>query len=174
MPEIEVLVAPVPKARPRVAVRNGKAHAFTPRRTERAEDQIRQVWLESGFGIQPGPCYVDVLVRLARPLGHFGSGRNAARLLPSAPRWPAVLPDVDNYAKTALDALRRVAFEDDGRIVRLYLAKVYAGAGVAPGWRIGVFSLEGGDDGDDRRAEAGARHGAVDAVRRGEEHGQRS
>ena len=142
MPEIEVLGYVVPKPRPRF----GRGRAFTPRTAEVAESEIRKAWVEAGWAKLDGPVYVEVSVRVPRNLGHFGTGRNAGRLLPSAPRWPSVRPDLDNYAKTALDALRKVAYADDGQIVRAYLAKVYAANGKAPGWRIGVFPMEEGRD----------------------------
>jgi len=138
MPEIEVSAVPVPKARARLG-KGGRV--FTPRTTELAEHWIRDCWERSGFGRLEGPVYVEIRARLVRPRGHFGTGRNATRLLPSAPRWPAVKPDLDNYAKTALDALRGVAFTDDGQVVTLLLAKFYAREHETPGWRIGVFPM---------------------------------
>jgi len=135
MPEIEVMSPPVPKARPRF----GRGRVFTPRGTELAEHRIRQVWIEAGYGPQPGALYVEVLARMARPLKHFG--RRGA-LLPSAPRWPAVKPDVDNLGKTVMDALKGAAFADDGQIVRLYLAKVYVREGESPSWKIGIHVMQ--------------------------------
>ena len=177
MPEIEVPSPPVPKARPRLG-KGGRV--FTPRTTELAEDRIRQAWDSQIAGWGPaapgfyGALDVVLLVRVMRPVGHYrmSRGERLAELLPSAPRWPAVRPDLDNYAKTALDALRGVAFQDDGQIVRLYLAKVYARDGEVPGWRIGVYPMEdtcNGDvgigDGEGRGAPAAARGPAGPADR---------
>ena len=177
MPESEVQAPPVAKARPRFTTRGGKPRSFTERRTELAEHRIRQTWLGAGFGVQAGPVVVSVTVYLARPLGHYGSGRNAAVLRPSAPAFPAGRPDVDNYAKTALDALNGVAFEDDGRVVTLVARKSYAPPGHPPAWVVSVDRCAGGmPDGDEREGDEGAHdepQGPVDAVRGGEEHGQR-
>ena len=134
MPEIEVHSPPVPKARPRFA----RGRVFTPRTTELAEDRIRKAWLEAGWDLQTGALYVEVRARLARPATHFG---RRGTLLPSAPRWPMVRPDLDNYAKTVLDALRSVAYRDDNQIVCAYLAKTYCEEGQDPGWVIGVFPI---------------------------------
>jgi Holliday junction resolvase RusA-like endonuclease len=141
VPEIEVHTAPVPKARPRLG-KGGRV--FTPRGTELAEHRIREAWLAAGHGLLAGPLYVEIAVRVPRPLTHYRTsrGERLAELLPSAPRWPAVRPDLDNYAKTALDALHGVAYADDGVIVRLYLAKTYAKDGEVAGWRIGVYAME--------------------------------
>lgn len=159
MPEIELPGTPIPKARPRLG-RGGRV--FTPRSTQVAEHWIRETWERSGFGRMDGAVYVEVRVRLVRPRGHFG----ARGLLPSAPRWPAVRPDLDNYAKTALDALRGVAFTDDGQVVRCYLAKTYAREDEAPGWRIGVYVMEDehdrGDPARDGRGGPQERQGPAD------------
>lgn len=157
MPEIELTGYVVPKPRPRVVSQGGRTRSYTPRMAAEAEHRIRETWLAAGWGTQDGPLYVEVRVLVGRPIGHYRTsrGERLAELLPSAPRWPAVRPDLDNYAKTALDALRGVAYQDDGQIVRAYLAKMYARGEQAPGWRIGVFPLEE-DDGDDTRDEASA------------------
>lgn len=144
MPELDILVKPVPKARPRLG-RGG--HVFTPRTTELAEDRIRQAWCAGATTGAAYPWFFSplrllVTVRVARPAAHFGTGRNAGVVRAAAPLWPAVKPDVDNYVKTVLDALNGVAFRDDSQIVELSVRKVYARDGEAPGWRIGVYPME--------------------------------
>ena len=42
MIRFEVIAEPVPMARPRVAVRGGKAHGYVPARTAQAAWEIRQ------------------------------------------------------------------------------------------------------------------------------------
>lgn len=46
--------------------------------------------------------------------------------------YPSVKPDLDNYAKAALDALNGVAWCDDGQITSLHLQKHYAKPGEGP------------------------------------------
>ena len=48
-----------------------------------------------------GPLWVRLRFTLPRPKGHMG----ARGLLPSAPVWPAVKPDLDKLARAALDGL---------------------------------------------------------------------
>ena len=43
--------------------------------------------------IYDGPLYVEFTVLRKRGPGHFGTGRNAGKLLPSAPAYPATKPD---------------------------------------------------------------------------------
>ena len=72
---------------------------------------------------------VDVAITfwLPRPKGHFGSGRNADKLRPSASLFPAVTPDLDKLVRSVLDALTGVCFEDDRQVVGLLVTKRYAG-----------------------------------------------
>jgi Holliday junction resolvase RusA-like endonuclease len=139
VPEIKLAGYVVPKPRPRL----GKGRVFTPRTAELAEEMIRKAWIEAGWGKLNGPLVVTITVWLPRPRAHFGTGRNADQVKPSAPSWPSVRPDLDNYAKTVLDALNDVAFEDDGQVVMAMFRKVYCHDGNVPGWLIGVFHLEG-------------------------------
>lgn len=50
-------------------------------------------------------AHVILDFRLPRPASHYGTGRNARRLRPSAPRYHTQRPDVDKMARAALDAL---------------------------------------------------------------------
>lgn len=63
---------------------------------------------------------------LVRPRGHYGTGRNAERLKPSAPAWPATKPDVDKLERAVLDALTGVLWADDAQVVVLSADKVYS------------------------------------------------
>jgi Holliday junction resolvase RusA-like endonuclease len=144
VPEIELAGYVVPKPRPRL----GKGRVFTPRTAELAEEMIRKAWIEAGWLPMLGPVSIDILVLLPRPAFHFGTGRNAGQVKPSAPRWPDVKPDWDNYAKTACDALGArkpgqagAAYRDDGQIVWARVQLAYARNGEVPGWRIGVYPM---------------------------------
>jgi Holliday junction resolvase RusA-like endonuclease len=138
MPEIELAGYVVPKPRPRL----GKGRVFTPRTAELAEEMIRKTWIETGWRKLSGPLWVEITVWLPRPRKHFGAGRNADKLKRLAPSWPSVRPDLDNYAKTVFDALRGVAYWDDGQIVTAILQKDYCHNHRVPGWRIGVFTMD--------------------------------
>lgn len=69
-----------------------------------------------------GAVRVSLTFFLARPAGHTGK----KGLLPSAPRYPAVKPDLDKLARSTLDALAVALLSDDARVVTLELAKRYA------------------------------------------------
>lgn len=75
-----------------------------------------------------GPLIVSMVFTLTRPAGHFGTGRNADQLKPSAPPRPAVYPDLSKLARSTEDALTKIVWADDARIVGYHrLGKYYAG-----------------------------------------------
>lgn len=115
---------PVPKGRPRVALRGGRAMAYTPGKTRRYEDLIR---LEAGRAMEgramlAGPLSVEVRAFLAIPKSLNKAKRQAA--LEGALR-PVTRPDCDNYAKT-IDALNGIAWQDDSQVVTLLVTKHYS------------------------------------------------
>ena len=96
---------PVPKARARVV--NG--HTYTPHRTRDAESAVLQAWMR--VGISHRPRKEDrYKVRLT-----FWRGTRRAC-------------DIDNLAKTVLDALNGHAWLDDSQIVGMTLYKNAADA----------------------------------------------
>lgn len=62
---------------------------------------------------------------LSRPKGHYGSGRNAGVVLPSAPPYPVTKPDIDKLSRAVLDALTSVAWHDDAQVVTKIAIKRY-------------------------------------------------
>lgn len=65
-----------------------------------------------------------------RPLSHYGTGKNATKLKPSAPRYHVKTPDVDKLvrgvADSVGDAVARVLLNNDSQIVSVYAAKRYS------------------------------------------------
>lgn len=91
-----------------------------------ARDAAGDVMLE-------GPVQVVAHFYVPRPKGHYGAGRNAGRLRPSAPRYPAVKPDLDKLVRALLDGITDGgAWNDDAQVVHIAARKVYA-AGDASG-----------------------------------------
>jgi crossover junction endodeoxyribonuclease RusA len=74
-----------------------------------------------------GAVYVRICFRLARPKGHYGTGRNAGTVRASAPDFPHGKPDIDKLARAVLDGLTEGgAWTDDAQVVSLEVYKVYA------------------------------------------------
>src|SRR4051794_25363456 len=57
-----------------------------------------------------GPLEVHFVFYVQRPRGHFGTGRNVAKLKDSAPSFPATRPDVLKLARGVEDALTGVVW----------------------------------------------------------------
>lgn len=71
------------------------------------------------------PLAVEVVFHRCRPLGHYGTGRNAEVLKATAPAFPAVLPDVTKLWRGEEDHLNGVIWPDDSRIVRQLVDERY-------------------------------------------------
>ena len=72
------------------------------------------------------PVAVELAFRFPRPKGHFGTGRNAAVLKPTAAAHPAGKPDLDKLARAILDAITSLVIADDALVVSLVASKAYA------------------------------------------------
>lgn len=83
----------------------------------------------------PAPVVVELQFDLARPLGHFGTGRNVGELRKSAPDVPTKNPDLDKLTRAVLDALTGIVYRDDAQVVELLASKRY---GRSPGVRVFV------------------------------------
>lgn len=72
-----------------------------------------------------GSVAVEFVFYRRRPAGHFGTGRNASQLRPSAPSRPTTRPDVLKLARAVEDALTGVVWRDDAQITEQVLRKFY-------------------------------------------------
>lgn len=136
--------AGVPTGRVAVADDNPKAKSWQHDvRTAAAEAMQEQADPERPGDPAPhlldGPLSLDVRFYFARPRGHFGTGRNSAKLKPSAPTYPIVRPDTTKLVRAIEDALTGVLWRDDSLVVSQVAAKLY---GEPERCVIGVYSIE--------------------------------
>jgi Holliday junction resolvase RusA-like endonuclease len=78
-----------------------------------------------GSGLLEGPLFASFTFYRVRPLGHFGTGRNAGTVKVSAPFSPTTKPDLLKTARAIEDALTGVVYRDDAQIVVERLEKRY-------------------------------------------------
>ena len=90
---------PVPKTRPRLGVRGRTAYVYTPPQTKEYEKLVG--WVAKAAGCRPVKMPVAVVldVYIKRKL------------------------DADNIAKSILDGLNGIAYEDDDQVVELLVRK---------------------------------------------------
>lgn len=106
------------KERPRATTRNGHAIIYTPRPTKKAEEEIRNGWIEKA-GIRHAKFDGPVEIEIAY----------TRRLFKSNPvKWigrPDLRkPDVDNVLKLVMDALTGIAFKDDRQVIKASITKM--------------------------------------------------
>lgn len=126
---------PVAKGRPRFVKATG--HAYTPPKTAIGEWQIRQTFLDQLVTPDPlsGPLRLTLTAYVTMPQSMPKRDRGVAR--------PTKRPDLDQYIKTALDALNQQAYFDDSQVVEIVAAKCYCSNGTAPHWDICIDEVLG-------------------------------
>jgi len=95
----------------------------------------RAVQLES---LLEGPLVLKVTFYFNRPKSHYGSGKNAAVLKPSAPQYHITRPDTTKLIRPLEDALTGVLWRDDSQIVLQFAEKKF---GEFPGAAVTVIRL---------------------------------
>lgn len=136
--ELDVLGTPAPKGSNRAMVRGGRA-VFVPGGSKvnqaalKSWDALVREEANATLGARSSPVFVDVPLavaitfRLSRPAGHWHPKTGGLRS--SAPAFPSKKPDADKLARSTLDSLSGLVFDDDARIVKLIVRKEYAAPG---------------------------------------------
>jgi Holliday junction resolvase RusA-like endonuclease len=116
---------PVPQPRARVSTRGGFARAYIPRQhpVHAYRDGIAITAKTVGATVTENAVSVTILATFGRPKSHM----NKLGLKKTAPLLPR--EDVDNLAKSVLDALTGVAWHDDKQVSCLHVSKQYGTAG---------------------------------------------
>jgi Holliday junction resolvase RusA-like endonuclease len=147
---INVVGTPAPQGSHRGFVVNGRAVVTQDNKKTKpwrqavsaaANEQMLKPMAEGGqAGAQIGPVEVTIEFYMPRPGYHYGTGRNAGVLKPTAPTYVEKKPDVDKLVRSTLDALTDSGvFRDDAQVARLSAVKRYADA--ATGARITIIPL---------------------------------
>lgn len=139
MTEVWIGGEPVAKGRPRISSFGGKARAYTPAATRKAEERVAKLW--TGPLIEAGvPIEVFVSAYHQRPKQHY---LKSGALSTSGKQsfFPTKRPDLDNIVKLVLDGLNGVAYHDDAQIVNLGAARYWAAYNAEPGVRVIVRRL---------------------------------
>lgn len=114
---------PVPKGRPRLSAHG---HMHTPPSTAKFERQVRKaVQRKWGKRVAPVGASIEVFIKVDRAVPLSWSKKRIIEALSSGepPQGPG---DLDNIAKSILDAINGVIFEDDKQVSRLVVRREYA------------------------------------------------
>jgi Holliday junction resolvase RusA-like endonuclease len=118
----------------------GSKRAFVNKRTGRAhvvdaakgsapyKQEVAGAALEACGGeplLLDGPLILDVKFYLARPRGHYRTGKNAHLVRDSAPGYPMGRPDTTKLLRAVEDALTGIVWTDDSRVVYQLASKHY-------------------------------------------------
>jgi len=108
---------PVAKGRPRVT---SKGFSYTPEKTKGYENLVKMCWRESGLAsLGNKPLSVEIQLYFSVPKTKLPKySKHGLKHI--------VKPDLDNCAKTILDALNGLAYDDDSQVVKLIIEKQYS------------------------------------------------
>lgn len=126
-----------PKGQPRAKAARigGFIKMYTPNTANDFKAAVQAGAIEAGLmnKLLEGPIALELVFRLPRPKGHFGTGKNASRLKETAPHWHTSKPDLDNIEKALKDALSDIrVWRDDCQVCKVSKTKVYVHGLEAP------------------------------------------
>lgn len=114
----------VPKQRPRLSGRT----AYTPKKTRDYEERVRESFRSSYQGAEPmheKGVPLRVMIWVAQAIPKSFSKKNRAKAILGEIVPTSRNGDIDNIAKSILDALNGVAYEDDSQVAHLIIMKRY-------------------------------------------------
>lgn len=116
---------PVAKARPRITISGGRAHAYTPAKTA-AYEQLVAVYAAAAMKKAPlleHPVRLRLGIYCKVP-GSWSKKRRSDAL--AGIERPAKSPDIDNIVKALADGMNGIVWVDDSQIVELVCSKHYS------------------------------------------------
>lgn len=131
----EIKGEPAAKGRPRMTK---SGHAYTPAKTRNYEDYVRWSYIQQVRNtdmITDKPVGVSMVFRFAVPKSY---GKKTLEELKKHKMARPVKPDIDNLAKSVLDALNGLAYQDDKLITHLEVSKIYS---ENPGTTVCIYEI---------------------------------
>lgn len=114
---------PVAKGRPRFSNRGGFVRSYTPENTINYENLVKLSYqTQVGNKKLDGMIYAEIIAYF--PIPKSTSKKNA-ELMRNYEIMHTKKPDCDNLAKSILDALNGIAYDDDSQVCSLLVSKFY-------------------------------------------------
>ena len=122
---------PAPQGSKRAVTRGGKVRLIEMSKRVKPWRQAVSLAASRHVPFPPGvPLSLLVEFRLPRPKAHYGTGRNAAVLKASAPKFVTGTPDADKLLRSSCDGLTDSGvIADDSQLVFVSALKCYADSG---------------------------------------------
>lgn len=136
--QLKVLIPgkPVPKARPRL----GRGRTYTPKPTVDYESTVGMyanvAMRDAGLKCTTQP--LRVVMNLAMPIPKWWAKATRANAV-AGHIYPTTGADSDNLAKSVLDGLQKIVFDNDAQVVELHVFKAY---GLNPGAAVLIEALQ--------------------------------
>ena len=119
----DIVGEPQGKGRPRFSTRGGFVKTYTPEKTASYENFVKLCYLNKYKGQKlDGEIIAEIIAYFSIPNSFSKKKRSEAI---EGKIMPTKKPDTDNIAKTILDSLNGIAFEDDKQVVALLVKKLY-------------------------------------------------
>lgn len=120
--EFEVIGDIVGKERPRVNTYTNMI--YTPPRTKDYEKLIQQYFIIKypNHSILTGRISVEIIAYMKIPKN---TSKKKAKEMLEGNITPTKKPDIDNIAKSVLDAMNKFVFKDDNLVSKIYVEKKY-------------------------------------------------
>jgi Holliday junction resolvase RusA-like endonuclease len=116
---------PKGKGRPRFARRGNFVKTYTDSKTADYEAQIKVAATAAMGSSEPLESPVSVYLYIRVPIPASAS-KKAKKAMLSGEVRPTKKPDIDNIAKSYLDALNGIVYLDDTQVISLHCTKVYS------------------------------------------------
>ena len=119
---------PVGKGRPRFS-RNkytGRVHTRTPQQTVNYENLVKMCYIEQvkdRHFDKDKEIFMNIIAYVSIPAS---TSKKKAEAMLHGDILPAKKPDIDNLAKSIMDACNGIAYYDDKQVVTLHVSKKYS------------------------------------------------
>lgn len=115
---------PVPKGRPRFSGRGGFIRTYTPEKTRSWEEVVAEAAREAMGASPPVEWPVAMSIRVVLPIPKSWSKKKQEQA-ESGELSPISKQDLDNHAKSVMDACLNILYLDDGQVIDLHVSKRY-------------------------------------------------
>ena len=109
------------KARPKFSRQGNFVKTYTPEKTVNYENFVKMCWMNSGAEKLKGNIIAVIVARFLIPQSYSKKKRRELN-----EKYCPKKPDCDNIAKSILDALNGIAYDDDSQIIDLSVTKLYS------------------------------------------------